>query len=252
MSEQLSDIQKVMRINRHAVAANGQLKSLSVQYADYALARERLGARAAGSYLPLVLSPDCSVFGIPELESRPLVLFNGAIRHISYRHELGIEDLESIADEMMRNVLAFEDPITQGHFVFVLQIVMDDAQVIAALDVNATHTGVEINALRSVHPKDELSQQIMAAVGIGKKVFVNERTGAWLYRSRNLPEDSPLRLDKAVIEHLSDMYCTQFPEKAAELGLYVSHSPLADAIGEACAARHGASIKNHEIGRDER
>lgn len=106
----LSDVAKVARVNPNALNEKGELKSFLEQYGEYALAKEddpKLSIR----YTPFVLSINSSVFGIPPLDDKPLIITNQAIKHIAAKHEAKIKTLSNLATEIKENALAYEDPV---------------------------------------------------------------------------------------------------------------------------------------------
>lgn len=106
----LSDVAKVARVNPNALNEKGELKSFLEQYGEYALVKEddpKLSIR----YTPFVLSINSSVFGIPPLDDKPLIITNQAIKHIAAKHEAKIKTLSNLSTEIKENALAYEDPV---------------------------------------------------------------------------------------------------------------------------------------------
>ena len=204
-----TSLENILKLNKHAVSETGELKNLAIQYAQYAYAKEYLDERAASEYMPLIVSVDSGMYGIPELSGKPLVLFNHAIRHIQKKHGARIEDITELAGELESNLLVYQDPYKPNSYIFVLRLLDDTGnRFIAALNANLRHNNIEINSVASIHDKEKLFKHINDAIARNKKIYVNERTGDWLNDSREweLDASTEISLAKVVVHnHLREL-----------------------------------------------
>lgn len=209
----LSDVAKVARVNPNALNEKGELKSFLEQYGEYALAKEddpKLPIR----YTPFVLSINSSVFGIPPLDDKPLIITNQAIKHIAAKHEAEIKTLSNLATEIKENVLACEDPVHKGHLDIVLAIQSSSgSRMIAVVDAKREQNGVSIVSVRTVHGKRELNDQIMESLDKGLAIYVNKRTGDWLRDPQNMPAEAELSSETS--NRLLKIFYERFSGKAS-------------------------------------
>lgn len=218
---EMNPVERASFLNPYSVGPTGQLRSFSEQYAQWALMKEEAGDLAAAKYSTFVLMLDCSHLDVPPLREKPLVMFPRTIRHLSKKHRESIPLLDGLAAEMTENLLVYQDPRKPSHYVFVLA--EKDAlgnRYIAALEAEERHNTIEVNKLSTVFSKNELTKHLCAALEAKRDFYVNERTGAWLKSSEEWEpgEHVGISLAKAIHRHLSELYCTRFPEKAIELG----------------------------------
>lgn len=236
-SDGLSDVERVMRLNRRALNDKAQLKSFTEQYGEYALIKlaiadlpltQSQAAAAVEEATPFVLAMNGAIFGIPELASRPLVITNKALKHIYKRHvdsyrqglSVALADLapyiDDIAGKMLSNVLVFQDAMHPDHYVFVLSERTSSGKPITTV-VNADmHTkGVEIEGIISSHGNDHVLGKVAKSLNRGLNVYVNERTGAWLEAIQNLMRPGETGLPEGILAayvRLSEDYVTRFPD----------------------------------------
>lgn len=211
MAEYASDIEKVLAINPHAIDARGNLKSLVEQYGEYSLAKE-FDPKSTMEYTPFVLAMNCSVFGVPELAGKPLVLTNSSLKHVRVKHDAQIAVLNSLADEMRENLLVYSDPEYKGNLVFVLAGLSENGnRIISIVRAEAHIDGIAVSQVRSVHGKRELDEEISRALDLSLDVYVNERTGDWLRNPRTLPDEAELSSETR--QRLLSIYFTRFPHE---------------------------------------
>ena len=251
--KELSDVERVMRINRHALDSKGQLKSFTEQYGEYAFVRDSLLAEGKDiskspevqDSAPFVLALNGSRFDVPEMENKPLIITNRTLRHIRSKHiaasfeaSLGGElaalagYLDSLADKMARNVLVFQDDKVPSHLVFVLQEQSRNKNTITTIvEIDNNSKGVTVDSIVSNHGRRNLLEKVSKAIDLDRNVYVNERTGAWLSALVREPaEDAPgapipdvarpgetgLPAERlAAIRRLSEEYCRKFPDTEA-------------------------------------
>ena len=250
--KELSDVEKVMRINKHALNSKGQLKSFTEQYGEYAFVKETVldagidltkNNRALEGATPFVLAMNGSVFGIPEMEDKPLTISNKALKHIRSRHLRDLPDpaeaigflnslIDNLSNEMARNVLVFQDDLIDNHLVFALREKSENGNPITTIvEVDNNSRGVTVDSIVSNHARDDLLEKIGRSVALGKKIHVNERTGAWLLaqmteppaesgrattRDLERPGETGLPAGRlAAIRRLSEEYCRKFPDTEA-------------------------------------
>lgn len=191
-SDNMSDVEKALRVNPHALDAKGQLKSFLQQYGEYSLIKVKDPTRIM-EFTPFVLSLNGSVCGIPPLNDKPLILTVNALKHIEFKHGANVETLDKLNEELRGNILAYEDPKTPDHVDIVLCSSSENGnRIIAIVDATRVHEGIEINSLRRVHGKRELDKHILRAISLNRKIYVNKRTGDWLRNPRNLSADAEL------------------------------------------------------------
>ncbi len=220
MSEQLSDIQKVMRINRHAVTDDGQLASIVQQFANYHFAKAKDPERANREFMPLVLVADCGIYDVPELAGKPLIAFNSAIEHIEERHGGTIDELALLPNELRQNLLVFQDPDQLHHFSFVLQQKSSGGnRFLAVMDVETQANAIAVNRLITCHGKRDLDHKILRSLEMGLSVYTNVRTAALLGDAGMLGSAEP-ELGQATRELLSHAYYSRFRSFAAQYGVY--------------------------------
>lgn len=189
------------------------MKSFLEQYGEYALAKEddpKLSIR----YTPFVLSINSSVFGIPPLDDKPLIITNQAIKHIAAKHEAKIKTLSNLATEIKENALDYEDPVHKGHLDIVLAIQSSSgSRMIAVVDAKREQNGVSIVSVRTVHGKRELNDQIMESLDKGLAIYVNKRTGDWLRDPQNMPAEAELSSETS--NRLLKIFYERFSGKAS-------------------------------------
>ena len=264
--KELSDVERVMRINKHALDSKGQLKSFTEQYGEYAFVRDSLLAEGKDigkspevqDSAPFVLALNGSRFDVPEMENKPLIITNRTLRHIRSKHIAASFEasrdgelaalagyLDSLADKMARNVLVFQDDKVPSHLVFVLQEQSRNKNTITTIvEIDNNSKGVEVDAVVSNHGRRNLLEKVSKAIDLDRNVYVNERTGAWLSALVREPaEEAPgapipdvarpgetgLPAERlAAIRRLSEEYCRKFPDTEAsrELRRGVLHDSL--------------------------
>ena len=228
MAEYASDIEKVLAMNPHAIDARGNLKSLVEQYGEYSLAKE-FDPKSTMEYTPFVLAMNCSVFGVPELAGKPLVLTNSSLKH-----DAQIAVLNSLADEMRENLLVYSDPEYKGNLVFVLAGLSENGnRIISIVRAEAHIDGIAVSQVRSVHGKRELDEEISRALDLSLDVYVNERTGDWLRNPRTLPDEAELSSETRQRRPGSVKRAGDDPRSVAERASWVAGS----ASGSAEATR---------------
>lgn len=251
--DRLSDVEKVMRINKHALDEKGQLKSFMEQYGEYAFVKETLIEQGVDisrqpeelwGATPFVLALNGGIYGIPEMSNRPLVVTNQALKHIRQKHlkdapgdGVFLEKIfDGLAEKMSGNVLVFQNDVVESHRVFVLQEESRNGHPITTIvEVDNNAKGVEVSAVVSNHGRKDLVGKIARAVEKGRRTYVNERTGAWLLAlNEGLVAESSHATGQdlarsgetdllagrlAAIRRLSDEYCSKYPDspEAAKL-----------------------------------
>lgn len=252
--ENLSPVQKVMRLNPHAIAADGALKPFSQQYGEYALKLNTLKssgeweklttngrAKAIAGYSPFVLAWDCQGFGVPGIGSRPLVLSLNSVRHIFDRHERDLDRLtgclDKLSTELAANVLAFEDKTHVNHIDFILnEYSRSGNQMLTAVAIDANMDTIEVSSVRSVHGTAHLFSDMIKSAIRGREFYVNERTGAWLENQQHTDRSPSVVLSR----HLLDAYYTHLNSGD---GFY-----KADVIEDAALKRFAEAAETNEMG----
>lgn len=224
--EGLSDVEKVMRINKHALNSKGQLKSFMEQYGEYAFVREAVVAsggdiskdRSVYDATPFVLALNGSnraKFEVPEMTNKPLVITNQVLRHIGKKHldeslvETGLgsidhlrELIDTLAEKMAQNVLVFQDDKTFDRFVFVLQEQSNNGNPITTIvEIGNNAKGIEVSSIVSNLGRRDLLEKIARSLELNRGLYVNERTGAWLLTL----EESPTEDDRAPIPDMAGL-----------------------------------------------
>lgn len=240
----LSPVQRVMRLNPHAIAADGGLKPFSQQYGEYALKKEVLTAASAKSvdkilfdYTPFVISWDCSRYGVPGIESRPLVLSKRTLDHIADRHSADVDflitQLDKLSGEMSENVLAFQDKTHPSHIVFLLsEFSRNGNRLTTTVGIDSSMKTIEVTSIRTVHGNSHLISDLLKAASKDRQFFINERTGAWL-ENQQYTDRSP----SAVLQrHLLEAYYTHLSSSDGFYKADVIDDPLLKSFVE-CADR---------------
>lgn len=212
-SRELTPVEKVMALNRHAVLPDGSLKTFSQQYGEYSFAKDS-GVKSMWEYTPFVFSMDSSVFGVPPLSGMPLCMTSASVKHVVSKHRAEIGVLDALATELVGNVLAFQDALDDSAFFFVLdEYSKKGNQYITLVRANIELKRVEVNEVRSVHGVADLDKLIDPALDGGKDFFMSERTGAWLEAqgtrfSMGLPS-----ISEGTRQRLLSLYYTRFPDQ---------------------------------------
>lgn len=257
-SDGLSDVERVMRLNRRALNDKAQLKSFTEQYGEYALIKlaiadlpltQSQAAAAVEEATPFVLAMNGAIFGIPELAGRPLVITNKALKHICKRHvdsyrqglSVALADLapyiDGIVEKMLSNVLVFKDAMHPDHYVFVLsERTASGKPITTVVDADMHTKGVEIEGIISNHGNGHVLRKVAKSIQHGLGVFVNERTGAWLEAIQDLTRPGETGLPEGILAayvRLSEEYVTRFPDEPASREL---ERRLPTVSGRACVS----------------
>lgn len=226
MSAFTSDIEGVLAINPNAIDARGNLKSLTEQYGEYALAKE-LDPGSTMRFTPFVLSMNSSIFGVPELAGKPLVLTSQSLKHIQFKHGARIDALNELPFEMAKSLLVYGDQKSSDNVVFVLEGRSENGnRLISIVKASVSYSSIEIAQVRSVHGKRALEKEIAGALAAGRPVHTSTRTGDWLRDPRTLSGEPELSSETR--QRLLEVYYTQHPGALAaerESG-YFSFRPL--------------------------
>ena len=129
-------------------------------------------------------------------------------------------------------MLVFQDDKAPSHLVFVLQEQSRNKNVITTIvEIDNNSKGIEVDAVVSNHGRRNLLEKVSKAIDLDRRIYVNERTGAWLSALVREPAgdipDAPIpdvarpgetglpaeRL--AAIRRLSEEYCRKFPDTEA-------------------------------------
>lgn len=222
MSESMTPLERVVRLNPHSIAPDGGLKSFSQQYGEYMFKIESLkmkgswaslstNAKSAivGDYTPFVLAWDCKGFGVPGIERRPLVLSARTLKHIMDKHgddaESLISNLNRLSSEMSQNILACVDKTHENHINFILnEYSRNGNQMLTAVAIDANMDAIEVSSIRSVHGNSHLFSDLIKSAVNGRPFFVNERTGAWLKNQQQFGSSPAVVLRR----HLLTFYYT--------------------------------------------
>lgn len=216
----LSDVEKVLKLNRNALDEKAQLKSFAEQYGEYAIVRDALIEERASrnemsaqinAVTPFVLCLNGSVFGIEPLNDMPLVITAASFKHIAKRHidEFGNDRaaayqrltnfINSLSGEMLNNVLVFQSPDDgkESNYLFVLQSKSSNNHPITCIvQVNNCIHNISVEKVVSTHGNRHLWASISQSIDKEKEIYVNERTGAWLLSQcvMNRPHGHGLRV----------------------------------------------------------
>lgn len=203
-----TDIDRVLRINPNSLDARRNLKSFVEQYGEYALAKE-FDPKSTMHYTPFVLCLNASVFGIPELADKPLVLTNSSLRHIRVKHGAQIDVLDGLVEEMRGNLLVFGDAEHNGNLDFLLSGLSEHGNRLVCIVKAVAHAnGVTISQVRSVHGKNELDYLLKQSLDRERLIYTNERTGDWLRNPRNMSAEAELSSETR--QRLPEIHYTQY------------------------------------------
>jgi hypothetical protein len=93
--------------------------------------------------------------GIPNL---PITLRQSIIKKaVKVKHEVDISDLKDIALSIQSPIAIFNDPDQEGTRIAVTEIRHTDGNIIAAIRLNVSRDGLEINDIKNIHPKRDTS-----------------------------------------------------------------------------------------------
>lgn len=222
MDEAMTPVERVARLNPHAIAADGGLKPFSQQYGGYALKLQALKdngewdrlttngrSKVMSEHTPFILAWDCAGFGVPGIGHRPLVLSLNSLRHILDRHEQDtdrlVANIDKLSIELTENVLAFVDKTYPGHVDFILnEYSRSGNQMLTAVAIDANMDTIDVTSVRSVHGTAHLFSDLIKSAAKSRAFYVNERTGAWLENQQH-PDRSP---SVVLSRHLLDLYYT--------------------------------------------
>lgn len=223
----MSTIVDVLKINPHCFQANGLLKPFSQQYGEYQLIKQdydecvRTGKEVpsdstTAAFTPFVLSVSCASFGVPEIADRPLVISNASFDYIRRSH-VGeasklIRHLDNLAMEISESVIAFDSKRKADHIQFVLsEKTTSGNPVNVVVAVNLNQKTVDVASVRTMYGNSHLVEDMEKSLELGRRFYVNERTGVWL---ENLTAMGIMDPAGVLGRHLSYLYDTQFPNSS--------------------------------------
>ena len=94
-------------------------------------------------------------FGFPDA---PMHLTQRVLtKAVKQKHEVGLGDLRDLAMNIQAPLAIFNSKSGPDHRVVVTEARHEDGNIVVAMDIQATRNGVEINDIRSIHPKRDSS-----------------------------------------------------------------------------------------------
>lgn len=190
----LSPLERVRRLNPHAVASDGALKPFSQQYGEYMFAKNS-GER------------DLDVIIKPALQAGKTFYTNeGTGEWLSAqgnRFSMGDPSISEGVPQRLPQIYSTQ-PSSRSQAA---------AQILAAVAIDANTDTVEVAPIRSVHGNSHLFSDMIESTARGRGVYVNERTGAWL----ELQQHSGLTPTVVLQRHLLDFHHTHLGRGRAEI-----------------------------------
>ena len=162
--------------------------------------------------------------GIPNL---PIKLRQSIIRKaVKIKHEIDFSDLNNIAISIQAPIAIFDDPDHTGTRIAITELRHADGNIMAAIRLNVAHDGLEINDIRSIHPKRD--ESIIRWVESGHLLGLDKTKGrSWL---ENLAATSSRQPQVQVASDDSILYDAEYISKS---------SKVVDENGEPLVVYHG-------------
>lgn len=172
--------------------------------------------------------------GVPNL---PITLRQAILRKaVKDKHGVAAAELKDIAQAVQAPIAIFDDPDNTGTRIAVTEIRHTDGNIIAAIRLNMDRDGLEINDIRSLHPKRDSS--VLRWVEDGLLLGLDKKKGRdWLENLAATNPQQPQASFAALDEILYDADSVRNASKAVDpdtgepLAMY--HGTSANELGDA-------------------
>ena len=197
------DIKSIARINKDLIKEDGSIKSFQEQLLEYKY--ERFPKRT-----PLVVSATSKIIGIEALSDIPIIINPATISKIEEKHGIEVDTIIRLEEHLKNHVLAFESMTVSDALVLVFDQ-KDNAnrQVICALHKNVRNAHMEVNIVKSLYGRENITSMISNTYQRGKSFFSNKKTNDWI-------KSVGVQFPKEVINHLFLINDTKRPPKSQE------------------------------------
>ena len=186
----IKQIEYLKKINPTLIKESGSIKTFQEQLLEYKYGKFPKG-------IPLVVSPTSKIIGIEKLSDLPITINQSIINKIEEKHGIEVDSIICLEEQLKNHVLAFESMTIGNAIVLVFeQKDNEDRQVICALHQNTQSSHVEVNAIRSIYGRNNISNMICNTYANKKEFFPNKRTDDWL-------KSVGVQFPKEIINHLS-------------------------------------------------
>ena len=185
----MSDRTPLKPLAPHIVSDDGSIAPFEKQLETYAF-----GDMPSGDMF--VVAGSAVEAGVPEAGDLPILMRQKTMRKVQAAHDISLAEMRNLPDWLRGHPLAMES-ITEKDGLVVVADARDvhGNDIVVALHLEKEYRQLLLNEIASVYGKRDLAYLVENTVALGKRVYLNERTGGWIRRTGlQLPERIANRL----------------------------------------------------------